>query len=116
MLPHLGCSAVTWRMDLQTLAALDRAFQKLGFIHKDMRVSNVMEHHLDAEPLYPKGFGQRQKKHAVGVLTGPKKNTFSIPGELLLLIESLITQQCLQIPLCWYSPVTRPVSLKAEGL
>lgn len=40
-----------------------------------------MEHHLDAEPLYPKGFGQRQKKRAVGVLTGPERNTFNIPGE-----------------------------------
>lgn len=81
--------AVTCRVNLQTLAALDRAFQKLGFLHKDMRVSNVMEHHLDAEPLYPKGYGQRQKKHAVGVLTGPKKNTFTIPGELVLRIECL---------------------------
>lgn len=66
--------------DVQTLSALDRAFDKLGFTHNDMRVSNVMEHNLDAEPLYPRGFGQRQKKHAVGVLTGPKANTFNIPG------------------------------------
>lgn len=65
----------------QTLSALDRAFDKLGFTHNDMRVSNVMEHNLDAEPLYPRGFGQRQKKHAVGVLTGPKANTFNIPGQ-----------------------------------
>lgn len=67
---------------MQTLSTLDNAFNKLGFIHNDMRVSNVMEHHLEAQPLYPRGFGQRQKKHAVGVLTGPKSNTFDIPGKL----------------------------------
>ena len=65
----------------QVLASLDKAFQKLGFVHADMRISNVMEHHLDAEPMYPKGFTSRkQRKQAVGVLTEPKTNTFNIPG------------------------------------
>lgn len=60
---------------------MDKAFQKLGFVHADMRISNVMEHHLDAEPMYPKGFTSRkQRKQAVGVLTEPKTNTFKIPG------------------------------------
>lgn len=41
-----------------------------------------MEHHLDAEPMYPKGFTSRkQRKKAVGVLTEPKTNTFTIPGK-----------------------------------
>lgn len=66
----------------QVLASLDKAFSKLGFVHADMRISNVMEHHLDAEPMYPKGFTSRkQRKKAVGVLTEPKTNTFTIPGQ-----------------------------------
>jgi len=68
----------------QVLASLDKAFSKLGFVHADMRISNVMEHHLDAEPMYPKGFTSRkQRKQAVGILTEPKTNTFRIPGALL---------------------------------
>ena len=64
------------------LASLDKAFSKLGFVHADMRISNVMEHHLDAEPIYPKGFTSRkQRKKAVGMLTEPKSNTFTIPGQ-----------------------------------
>lgn len=75
---------VYYLMDMvkQVLASLDKAFQKLGFVHADMRISNVMEHHLDAEPMYPKGFTSRkQRKQAVGVLTEPKTNTFKIPGQ-----------------------------------
>ena len=67
---------------LQVLSSLDSAFSKLGFVHADMRISNIMEHHLDAEPMYPKGFASRkQRKRAVGVLTEPKTNRFTIPGE-----------------------------------
>lgn len=62
------------------LAALDRAFSKLGFTHADMRISNVMEHSLEAHPMYPKGFASRKQRKAVGVLTEPKANTFQIPG------------------------------------
>ena len=76
------------------LASLDKAFQKLGFIHADMRISNVMEHHLEAEPMYPKGFTSRkQRKKAVGVLTEPKTNTFTIPGVYPPLLEACC--QCL---------------------
>ena len=75
--------SVTVKLVLQTLSTLDNAFSKLGFVHHDMRISNVMEHHLEAQPLYPKGFGQRQKKHAVGVLTGPNSNKFQIPGKVI---------------------------------
>ena len=63
------------------LAALDKAFSKLGFTHADMRISNVMEHHLDAQPMYPKGFSSRKQRKTVGVLTEPKTNTFQIPGQ-----------------------------------
>lgn len=66
---------------LQVLAALDRAFSKLGFTHADMRISNVMEHSSDAQPMYPKGFASRKQRKTVGVLTEPKTNTFQIPGE-----------------------------------
>lgn len=65
----------------QVLAALDKAFSKLGFTHADMRISNVMEHQLDAEPMYPKGFSSRKQRKTVGVLTEPKTNTFRIPGQ-----------------------------------
>lgn len=46
-----------------------------------MRISNVMEHSLDAQPMYPKGFASRKQRKSVGVLTEPKTNTFKIPGE-----------------------------------
>ena len=65
----------------QVLAALDKAFSKLGFTHADMRISNVMEHHLDAQPMYPKGFASKKQRKTVGVLMEPKTNTFSIPGQ-----------------------------------
>lgn len=65
----------------QVLTSLDRAFTKLGFTHADMRISNVMEHHLDAEPMYPKGFTSRKQRKAVGVLTEPKVNNFNLPGQ-----------------------------------
>ena len=74
----------------QVLASLDKAFSKLGFVHADMRISNVMEHHLDAEPMYPKGFTSRkQRKQAVGVLTEPKTNTFKIPGRHLHALQPI---------------------------
>ncbi|CAK0786003.1 hypothetical protein CVIRNUC_009216 [Coccomyxa viridis] len=55
-------------MMTQCFAALDKANKELGYVHRDMRISNIMEHRTDGEPYLPSGFSSGKK-------------TFHLPGD-----------------------------------
>lgn len=49
-------------MMYQVFSALDRGNRELGYVHRDMRISNVMEHRPDAKLILPKGYKGKAKQ------------------------------------------------------
>ncbi len=47
---------------LQVFSALDRGNRELGYVHRDMRISNIMEHRPNANLVLPKGFNKGRAK------------------------------------------------------
>ncbi|KAK9840817.1 hypothetical protein WJX81_006835 [Elliptochloris bilobata] len=45
----------------QVFSSLDRAYLALGYVHRDMRISNIMEHR-GSTPYIPKGYKKEDKK------------------------------------------------------
>ncbi|CAL5228490.1 g11635 [Coccomyxa viridis] len=65
-------------MMTQCFAALDKANKDLGYVHRDMRISNIMEHRTDAEPYLPKGYSSGQKTFQLAGDKRPKGLKFAI--------------------------------------
>ncbi|KAK9814144.1 hypothetical protein WJX72_001224 [[Myrmecia] bisecta] len=62
----------------QVCAALNEAFRELGFIHKDLRLANIMEHRPEGggKAVYPKGFvSKQQRQEAIDA------GVFKLPGD-----------------------------------
>lgn len=65
----------------QVFVALDKAYHEVGFIHKDMRLANIMENRPDGSPYLPQGysdkdFRKRQMRHG-----DDSPVYFKLPGE-----------------------------------
>ncbi|CAL8466107.1 g5643 [Coccomyxa elongata] len=59
----------TLEMMYQVFSALDRGNRELGYVHRDMRISNIMEHRPNANLVLPKGFNKGKAK------------AFKLPGD-----------------------------------
>eukprot|EP00891_Asterochloris_glomerata_P007374 jgi/Astpho2/7374/Aster-01965 len=65
----------------QVFTAIDKAETRLGFVHHDLRIQNIMEHRADAKPLLPKGFASKSQRRQVGLRASNEPNVFHLPGD-----------------------------------
>ena len=70
---------------MQVFTAIDKAETRLGFVHHDLRIQNIMEHRADAKPLLPKGFASKSQRRQVGLRASNEPNVFRLPGGTLFL-------------------------------
>lgn len=78
--PSYNCSYTLHSVVVQVLGAMDMAESRLGFIHNDMRIANVMEHHKDAMSMPPKGYAsKKQQKEYRKHMKQP--NVFKLAGK-----------------------------------
>ena len=68
---------------MQVFKAIDKAETRLGFVHHDLRIQNIMEHRADAKPLLPKGFASKSQRRQVGLRASNEPNVFRLPGRTL---------------------------------